>query len=524
MPGTNEFCKTLVFVLVVLLLPLLGVYVLAGMIDFGASSPELAVLWLAGFGVLTLNNSHMLVCSVVALWPKDKPIPETEHSSGKCIDVLYVVRNENTDLLYRTMAGSLSGISGTNARVWLLSNSDSRDSKLSERQLIQSLQERFGTKALSMFDSSRNPLRRKHVCIQEWLEVHPESSYIIICDADTVLPPGSVQKLVRKAEHPNNAGICLFQSHLRVVEVETRFARLLSFGQEIAQRLYTTAHQRVLGRSAYYGSGCLIRADAYRHAKAPAWVLSHDIWETVALEQNAGRIVYCSDVVTFGGFPPNMLEFLRRNRRWILGTMEAIPLIGSRGIPLGTRFLVLLPIYLYLVQPVFLIWMVFGFVLSLSTRASLMAQTFAAAGSGYVHLEMSSCLLFTMVIVVGHRFTQGRGLKEIGLIALELTASIILCLNCILLDSITVVATLIHRRKGREWVRSEKQNRPLTLRDIAHELWPCTLFGVIATAAGVIYASNWALIASPFLASFCLGIPAASWTARKTGGSPIVLI
>ncbi len=515
----SEPLRSVSFVMAVLLLPILGLYVLSGLIDFNAASYWSAILWLAGFGLLALNTSHMLVCSIVALWPGSKCLPETKHSHGRRTDVLYVVRNENVDLLFTTISTSLAGIVGSDAHLWLLSNSDDLDFQSSERRLVQKLQEKFGVEWVSLFGSRRNPRRRKHVCIHEWLEAHPESCYVVICDADTVLPAGAVEKLVCKAEHPDNAGIVLFQSNIRIVDAETRFARILSFGQEIAQRIYTTAHQRVFGRSPYYGSGCLIRAAGYRTLKVPDWVLSHDIWETVALEKYVGRIVYCGDVVTFGRFPHNLLDFLRRGRRWIFGTMETLPLLACRGIPLGTRFFVLLPIYLYLSQPLLLIWIAFGFVLSSSVGPLLAVQTFASAGSGYVHLEMSSCLVFTMTIVFGHRFTRCRTLREIGETALELAASIILCLNCIVYDSATVVAALVRRGRRYEWVSSEKLNRPQRLSGVARELWPSTVLGLAGAAAGIVYARNWALIASPFLMSFCLGIPAAYWTAQKRGGS-----
>jgi len=514
----SEFLKVSSFLAAILFLTVLAVYVLSGMIDFGASSYWAAVSWLAGFGILTLNNSHMVVCSVVALWPGKRNIPEVEYPSDQRTDVLYVVRNENTDLLFTRMSASLSGVRSSNTRLWLLSNSDDSSFQLAEQQLIRRLQCEFGTKRVSLFNTGKNPLRRKHVCIHEWLETQPETIYVVICDADSVLPPGSVEKLVCKADHPDNAEIVLFQSHLRISWSETRFARMLSFGQEVAQRLYTTAHQRIFGRSVYYGSGCLIRAAAYRKINVPAWVLSHDIWESVALEQNSGRVVYCNDVVTFGSFPHNMLEFMRRNRRWILGTTETLPLLTLSGIPLGTRFLVLLPLYLYLIQPVLLIWIAMGFVLRSAAGPFLAVQTFASAGSGYVHLEMSSCLIFTMVIVFGHRFTQCRTLRDIAETALELAASIIVCLNCILFDSTTIIIAMCWPRRGREWIPSEKQNRPPKLSDVAFRFWPSTLVGLIATAAGLIYASRWTLAALPFLISFCLGIPVAYWTGQRYRG------
>ncbi|HXT64463.1 MAG TPA: glycosyltransferase family 2 protein [Pyrinomonadaceae bacterium] len=518
----RQSLKTALFFTAILSLTFLGTYVLSGMIDFRASSYWPAIIWLAGFGIMALNNAHMIVCSVVALWPGQKSLPEAEHSSDYCTDILYIVRNENTDLLFTAMLSSLAGIATSNTRVWLLSNSDNSEFQMAEDLLVSKLQADFGAERVHLFRTLKNPLRRKHVCIHEWLEVHSESSYVFICDADTVVPVDSVEKLIRKANHPDNAEIVLFQSHLRNLRAETRFVRMLSFGQEIAQRLYTATHQRIFGRSAYYGSGCLIRTIAYRNLNVPAWVLSHDIWETVAFEQNAGRVVYCHDVVTFGSFPHNMLDFMRRSRRWILGTTETFPLLARPGVPLGTRFLVLLPIYLYLIQPLLIIWIALGFILSSSVGPFLAVQTFASAGAGYVHLEMSSCLIFTMVVVFGHRFTQCRALGEIGETALELAASIIVCLNCILFDSMTVVLALIRPTRAREWVPTPKQNRPPKFTDVALKLWPSTLLGLIATVVGLVYAFNWTLAASPFLVSFCLGIPAAYWTGQRysvIGGS-----
>ena len=514
----NDSFRSVVFLIALLLLPAFGVYIVCGMIDFSASAYWPAIVWLTVFAVLALNNSHMLVCSIVALWPRKGHVSEMEHS-GAGTDVLYVVRNETADLLFTTMSASLAGIMGLNAHLWLLSNSDDLTVHSAECGVISRLQEKGGAEKVSLFWARRNSLRRKHTGIHEWLEAHPEAGSIVICDADTILPPGSVEKLLRKAAHPDNAGIALFQSHIRPVDAETRFAVMLSFGQEIAQRIYARAHQRVFRRSAYYGSGCLIRAGAYRNAIVPAWVLSHDIWETVALEQHGWRVVFCEDVVTFGRFPPNMLDFMRRGRRWIVGTMESLPLLVLPGIPLGTRFLVLLPIYLYVSQPLLLIWIAIGFGLSSSLGPLLTVQAFALAGSGYVHLEMSSCLLFTVAIVFGHRFTQCRTVREVSEAMLELAASIVLCLNCILFDSVTVLAALCRRRRVYEWVRAEKQTRRLKLRAVAAELWLSTVVGVIATAVGVSYAFHWALIASPFLVSFCLGIPAAYWTAQRPGGN-----
>jgi membrane glycosyltransferase len=485
----GESVRTATFLAAALILPIVGIYVLSGAIGASDGSYWLRIAWLAGFGLLALNNSHMLLCAVVALWPYRTHLPEGDVSDDR-VDLLYVVRNEKAAILFAAMSTSLAGALGANAHLWLLSNSDKR-AQASEKRLIERLQERFGAERVSLFQARRNPLRRKHVCIHEWLEAHPDSCYVVICDADTVMPAGTVGKLLRKAEHPDNRDVALFQAHIRIAHDETRFARMLSFGQEIAQRLHAGTYQRVFGRSVYYGSGCLIRSDVYRQAKAPDWVLSHDIWETVALEQHAGRIVYCGDVVTFGWFPHNMLEFIRRSRRWVAGTMEAIPLLVAPRISLATRFVVLLPIYFYLSQVLLLAWIAIGLALRSSTGPLLVSQTFLSVGAGFVHLEMSAPLALTMAIVFGHRFTQCRTPGEIARMGLECVASSLLCLNCVLFDSVAVVRSVVRRGHSKEWVPTEKQRKSLAIKDVVRELWPSTVFGLAITVLGLIYAPQW---------------------------------
>jgi hypothetical protein len=166
--------KSVLFVAAVPFFSALATYVMVGMIDFRNSAYWPAVLWVAGFFLLALNASHMLVCSIVALLPREPHLRESEDCGGRTVDLLYVVRSENTDLLFSTMSGSFSGNRGPGVRLWLLSNTDHSEFQNAERGLIRRLRQTFGDDRVGFFESRLNPLRRKHTCIHEWLDAYPE--------------------------------------------------------------------------------------------------------------------------------------------------------------------------------------------------------------------------------------------------------------------------------------------------------------------------------------------------------------
>lgn len=509
--------KSLLFMMSILLFTFLSSFWIYGTIDFSASNIFLSIFWMSGFVILTFNIGYMLISSIVAIFMKEERFKEKDLLTIPNTAIFYVVRNEHEDVLFSNMYRSFQDNFIGNIDLWLLSNSDSEESVSGEKRVICRLRKYFGEDRVGYFQTKENPLRRKHICIQEWLKEHPEYKYFLVCDADSKLPVGTALKFIRKAEHPDNQDVVVFQSQINVQSKPTYFVKFLGSGQNICQRIYTRANQKVFGRSVSYGSGCLIRCKEFGEIDVPDWVLSHDIWDTVCLEEKKYRVVFCSDVVTFGGFPSNYVEYLKRSRRWIKGTMESLGIILKKKIPIGTRFMALYPIYMYLSQPVFFLWIMTGFFLDSKLWKTLfVTQKFAFLGNSYVDLEMGSHLFLTLFIITAHRFIKCKNMKEIGMVFIQLFASLLICLNSIVFDSLATIEWLVQRKKGMQWVpMKKKEDKSISLSEVARKLWIATLVGVTGLTLGYIYSPTWALVALPFLCSFIFGIPVTYLTGKR---------
>lgn len=462
----------------------------------------------------------MLVCSLVSLLVKEHLLEEKSFGTFPKTAIIYVVRNEDATVLFNNLKSTFENNYKENVDLWLLSNSDFQEVKKEENRVIGDLQRIFGKERLGYFSTLCNFLRRKHVCVHEWLHAHEEYKYMMVCDADSVIPSGALEKLVRKGEHPDNSGVVLFQSQINVANKTTYFSGFLGSGQDFCQRIYARANQIVFARGVSYGSGCLIRCKDFREIKVPDWVLSHDIWDTIYLEERGRRVVFCSDVVTYGGFPNNYIDYVKRSERWIKGTLESFQTIIRKKIPVGTRVMVSYPIYMYCAQPIFFLWILSGFFQDVKMwKPLLVAQKYAFLGGSMVDLEMSSQLFITLGIIKLHRFVKCKTMKEIGMVFLDLFASLLLCLNNLVLDSLSVIKWLFVRQKGMAWVPTPKKiTDAMGLIPVIKKLWPSTLMGVAGLVLGCLYSPVWTIIASPFLCSFILGIPLAYLTGKKQQG------
>lgn len=509
--------KPIYFLSAIFFFTFLSSYVVAGMINFHQSNPFLAAFWFGGFVLFTFNVGYMLVCSIVARFGKENLLKEKKLTALPKTAITYVVRNEDYAVLLENLGVSFANNYDENIDLWLLSNSELEDVIEKEHQVVEKLCERFGAGRIGYFQTKNNPLRRKHVCIQEWLHANPQYSYLVVCDADSLLPSGSVAKLLSKAEHPDNICIVHFQSHINIIKGKTYFTNFLGHGQDFCQRIYARTNQIIFDRGLSYGSGCLIRCKEFGEINVPHWVLSHDIWDTVFLEEKKYKLAFCYDVVTYGRFPNNYIDYMSRNQRWIKGTLESFGIVLSRKIPLGTRFMTLYPIYTYCVQPLFLLWIISGFFSNLKVWTPLLVtQRYAFLGASLIDMEMSSHLFITLGILKLHRFVKCKGIREMGLVFVDLLSSLLLCLNNLVFDTIAVLSWVATRKKGMKWIAMPKRiNGDIYLIPIVKKLWPSTFLGIIGLTFGWKYSPVWTIVASPFLISFALGIPLTYLTGKQ---------
>ncbi|MBZ0229470.1 MAG: glycosyltransferase family 2 protein, partial [Bauldia sp.] len=171
--------------------------------------------------------------------------------------------------------------------------------------------------------------------------------FVVTVDADTTLPPGSVNRLAGALAHPLNraefdpatgrvsAGYTVVQPRVEIspdVANRSLFARLYTgdTAVDIYSRAVSDVYQDMFGEGIFTGKGIYDVAAFQRSldGRVPENTLvSHDLFEGIQ-----GRCALASDIVLYEGFPAGYLEHARRWRRWVRGDWQLVPWLG-RAVP-----------------------------------------------------------------------------------------------------------------------------------------------------------------------------------------------
>jgi membrane glycosyltransferase len=192
--------------------------------------------------------------------------------------------------------------------------------------------------------------------------------YMVVLDADSVMSGSCLTTLVSLMEADPGAGI--IQTAPRAAGRETLYARIQQFSTRVYGPLFTAGlHYWQLGESHYWGHNAIIRlAPFIRHcALAPlpgrgslaGEILSHDFVEA-ALMRRAGWavwIVYDLDG-SYEEMPPNLLDELKRDRRWCHGNLMNFRLLPARGMHPVHRAVFVTGVMAYLSAPLWCLFLV----------------------------------------------------------------------------------------------------------------------------------------------------------------------
>jgi len=169
--------------------------------------------------------------------------------------------------------------------------------------------------------------------------------YVVTVDADTVLPPGSVSRLVGTLAHPLNAarfdertgrlraGYTILQPRVEVSPEnggQSTFARLYAGNTaiDIYSRAVSDVYQDIFGTGIFVGKGIYDVAAFHRslEGRIPENALvSHDLFEGIH-----GRVGLASDIVFYEDFPASYIQYARRWHRWVRGDWQLLPWLAAR--------------------------------------------------------------------------------------------------------------------------------------------------------------------------------------------------
>jgi membrane glycosyltransferase len=204
--------------------------------------------------------------------------------------------------------------------------------------------------------------------------------YMVILDADSVMSGPCLQRLVQLMEANPAAGI--IQTAPKAAGRETLYARMQQFATRVYGPLFTAGlHFWQLGESHYWGHNAIIRVAPFiRHCalgRLPGKgalageILSHDFVEA-ALMRRAGWAVWIAYDLpgSYEEMPPNLLDELKRDRRWCQGNLMNFRLFLAQGLHPAHRAVFMTGVMAYLSAP---LW----FISLLLSTALLAVQTLA---------------------------------------------------------------------------------------------------------------------------------------------------
>ncbi|HZA95997.1 MAG TPA: glucans biosynthesis glucosyltransferase MdoH, partial [Burkholderiaceae bacterium] len=188
--------------------------------------------------------------------------------------------------------------------------------------------------------------------------------YMVVLDADSVMTGDCLTTLVRLMEARPDAGI--IQTAPRAVGRDTLHARIQQFSNQVYGPVFTAGlHYWQLGESHYWGHNAIIRLEPFmKHcvlAPLPGRgslageILSHDFVEA-ALMRRAGYGVWIAYDLdgSFEETPPNLIDEIKRDRRWCHGNLMNARLMFARGMHPVHRWVFLTGALAYLSAPLWL--------------------------------------------------------------------------------------------------------------------------------------------------------------------------
>lgn len=230
--------------------------------------------------------------------------------------------------------------------------------------------------------------------------------HMVVLDADSIMSGPAITRLVRMMER--NPAVGIIQTVPELIRGETIFARL----QQFASRLYGPVFSAglnfwQLSEANYWGHNAIIRlAPFIEHCSLPdlpgsepfgGRILSHDYVEAALMRRGGWAVWLAVDLPgSYEECPGNLIDFAKRDRRWLQGNLQHSWLLAAHGLRMANRLHLALGIMAYLASPLWCAFLVLSTVLSWRNVATGLTPLPVDSFARYLTLtfEQQALLLF----------------------------------------------------------------------------------------------------------------------------------
>ncbi|HEX4331936.1 MAG TPA: glucans biosynthesis glucosyltransferase MdoH [Usitatibacter sp.] len=326
---------------------------------------------LAGFTVLEFGRDrHSITRLPVA------PLGESARTA-----LVMPICNEDVGRVFAGLRATCESLVKTGEaahfEVFVLSDTGNPDALVAEMAAWLELRRALEGRLAVHYRWRRHHIKRKSGNIADFCRRWGKGfRYMVVVDADSVMTGDCLVRLAQLMEADPHAGI--IQTAPRPFGRETLFARLQQFATAAYGPLFTAGlHFWQLGEAHYWGHNAILRVEPFmRHCalgRLPGdgalsgEILSHDFVEA-ALMRRAGWAVWIAYDLpgSYEEVPPNLIDELARDRRWCLGNLINLRLLGLEGVHPAHRAVFMIGVMAYASAP---LWF-----LSLALGTALLAQ------------------------------------------------------------------------------------------------------------------------------------------------------
>jgi membrane glycosyltransferase len=366
----------------------------------------------------------------------------------------------------------------------------------------------------------------KHGNLHDFCERRGDAyQFMVVLDEDSLMTAAAVVRLVRIMQSNPRFGI--LQTLPVGLPAESLFSRIFQFGHSHNMQCFT------FGGSWWHGDCCRPRGHNYAvrvaqfteycwmpelpGAKTSLQSRCEDAVEAAFMYRAGCEVRFLPDEFgSYEGYPPTLLEYLRRQNGWCHGDMQNLKILNLDIAPLSRFHL------LFVAQKYFGAAAIIAFVVAAAAAACLPSGA---------PLPAASALALYIVLVTMYFAPRLFGISEAALRAGQygglrrlLTGSLIEIVFAFLLTPTLLFAgamSLLALAGGRntQWDEQWRGSYQVSWRKAWRALWPPTAFGVailVWLAAGNAAAIPWFL---PFLFGLILSVPLAVFSTSARLGA-----
>ena len=501
-----------------------------------------AGFWTAMMGFLQLLIGHDRY-SINGSAPVDAVLEPNARTA-----LLMPICNENVPRVFAGLRATYDSVARTGQQqhfdFYILSDTNDPDIRVAEIEAWLKLCREVGGFGRIHYRRRKHRIKRKSGNIADFCRRWGSSyRYMVILDADSVMSGACLVRLTQLMEANPSAGI--IQTAPRAAGRDTLYARIQQFATRVYGPLFTAGlHFWQLGESHYWGHNAIIRVAPFiRHCALPRLpgrgalsgeILSHDFVEAALMRRAGWGVWIAYDLPgSFEEMPPNLLDELKRDRRWCQGNLMNFRLFFAQGLHPAHRAVFMTGVMAYLSAPLWFLSLV------LST-ALLAVQTLSepryftepfqlfpswpewhpewalALFSATATLLFLPKILAVVVILAQGARNFGGGVTLTLSMLMELVFSALLAPIRMLFHAHFVTAALLGL--GIVWKSPPREDSQTPWSEALRRHGTGTLLGSVW--AGLVYWLNpaflWWLL--PVVGALMLAIPLSVWSSRVTLG------